>query len=150
MEGRAKALLSFSVPSFRHSQVAAPFFLSRQLPRFGKSTARHRGVQWLLTDMAAEIHAARLMIYHAACMLDEGRRITRYAATAKLFATHMANRVADRAVQVHSGMGYVRELPVERYYHDPGLVRIVEGTGEIQKIIIGRGLMIKRYGEEPA
>jgi acyl-CoA dehydrogenase len=91
--------------------------------------------------MATEIYAARQMLYHAAHLRDQGKRITREAAMAKLFCTEMGCRVADMAVQIHGGMGYMKELPVEMFYRDLRLYRIFEGTSEIQRIVIARDLL---------
>lgn len=109
-----------------------------QRRQFGRPIADFQAIQHMLADAATELHAARLMVYHAAWQMDQGRRVPQEAAMAKLFATEMAGRVADRAVQVHGGMGYVSELPVERMYREVRLLRIVEGTSEIQRRIIAK------------
>jgi len=109
--------------------------------QFGRPIAANQGVQWPLADAATEIHAARLMVYDAAMRLDAGERVTERVAMAKLFATEMLGRVADTAVQLHGGMGYMKELWIERAYRDARIYRIYEGTSEIQRIVIAAALL---------
>lgn len=112
---------------------------SRQ--QFGAPIAVHQAIQWMLADAAIGIHAARLMVRDAAARLDRGDRVTAEAAMAKLFATEHLGRVADAAVQIHGGMGYMRELWIERAYRDARIYRIYEGTSEIQRVVIAAGLL---------
>jgi acyl-CoA dehydrogenase len=92
--------------------------------------------------MATQIYAGREMLYHAACLRDaKGESVIKEAAMVKLFCTEMANRVADMAVQIHGGMGYMKDYPVERFYRDLRLTRIYEGTSEIQRLVIARELL---------
>jgi alkylation response protein AidB-like acyl-CoA dehydrogenase len=109
--------------------------------QFGKPIGANQAIQWMLADAATEIHAARLMMYDAASRADRGERITDRAAMAKLFATEMLGRVADAAVQIHGGMGYMRELWIERAYRDARITRIYEGTSEIQRVVIAGALL---------
>ncbi|TMB75120.1 MAG: acyl-CoA dehydrogenase [Chloroflexi bacterium] len=109
--------------------------------QFGKPIATNQAIQWMLADAATEIHAARLMVYDASARADKGERITQRAAMAKLFATEMLGRVADNAVQVHGGMGYMRELWIERAYRDARITRIYEGTSEVQRMVIAGALL---------
>ena len=109
--------------------------------QFGKPIAVHQAIQWLLADAAIGIHGARLMVYDAASRADRGERITDRAAMTKLYATELLDRVADAAVQVHGGMGYMRELWIERAYRDARIYRIYEGTSEIQRLVIAAGLL---------
>ena len=109
--------------------------------QFGKPIAANQAIQWMLADAATEIHAARLMVYDAAARADKGERITQRAAMTKLFATEMLGRVADAAVQIHGGMGYMRELWIERAYRDARITRIYEGTSEVQRMVIAGGLL---------
>jgi acyl-CoA dehydrogenase len=109
--------------------------------QFGRPIAANQAIQWMLADAATEIHAARLMVYDAASRLDRGERITERAAMTKLFATEMLGRVADAAVQVHGGMGYMKELWIERAYRDARIYRIYEGTSEIQRLVIADALL---------
>jgi acyl-CoA dehydrogenase len=109
--------------------------------QFGKPIAANQAIQWMLADAATEIHAARLMVYDAGSRADRGERITDRAAMTKLFATEMLGRVADAAVQIHGGMGYMRELWIERAYRDARITRIYEGTSEIQRLVIAGALL---------
>jgi alkylation response protein AidB-like acyl-CoA dehydrogenase len=114
---------------------------SKERETFGKPIARHEAIQWMLADAATEIQAARLMVYYAAWLKEQGRPFTQQAAMAKLFATEMAERVCRNAIQVHGGYGYSRDYPVERIYRDARLMTIGEGTSEIQRIVIARKLL---------
>ena len=109
--------------------------------QFGKPIAVHQAIQWMLADAAVGIHAARLMVYDTAARIDRGERVTDRAAMAKLFATEHLGRVADAAVQIHGGMGYMRELWIERAYRDARIYRIYEGTSEIQRVVIASNLL---------
>lgn len=106
--------------------------------QFGQPIAAYQGIQWMIADSATELEAARWLTYNAAWRIDEGERIPRETAMAKLYATEMVGRVADRAVQIHGGMGVMRELPVEGFYRDVRVMRIYEGTSEIQRLVISR------------
>ncbi len=115
---------------------------SRQRVQFGKPIGEFQSVQNMLADMATQIYAARQMVYHAACLRDtRGSAVVKEAAMVKLFITETANRVADMAVQIHGGMGYMKDYPVERFFRDLRLTRIYEGTSEIQRIVIARELL---------
>jgi len=117
---------------------------ARQRVQFGKPIGEFQMIQAMLADMATEVYAGRQMLYHAAALRDEGRRITREASMVKLFCTEMVGRVADKAIQIHGGMGYMKDLPVEMYYRDVRLYRIFEGTSEIQRLVIARDLLSER------
>ncbi|MCE7938351.1 acyl-CoA dehydrogenase [bacterium] len=108
---------------------------------FGKAIAEHQAIQFMLADMATRIHAARLLTLRAALKADRGERFTAEASMAKLYASETANFVTDKAVQVHGGMGYSKELPVERYYRDARITEIYEGTSEIQRLVIARHVL---------
>ena len=95
----------------------------------------------MLADSEVEIHAARMMVYHAAWKIDAGQRASHEAAIVKLFCSEMCNRVIDRAVQVHGGMGYMKEFEIERMYRDARILRIYEGTSEVQRMIIAEDLL---------
>jgi len=116
---------------------------AKQRVQFGKPIGENQAIQWMLADMATEIHAARLMTYHAAWKLDQGEKVSREAAMVKLYASEVANRIADKAVQIHGGMGYMKEHVVERYYRDARILPIYEGTNEIQRLVIARDLLRK-------
>ena len=108
---------------------------------FGQPIAHFQAIQFMLADMATAIHAARLMVYYAAWLKDQGRPFAQAAAMAKLYATEMAEKVARDAIQIHGGYGYSREYPVERMYRDVRLMTIGEGTSEIQRLVIARRLL---------
>lgn len=115
---------------------------AKQRVQFGRPIAEFQAVQIMLADMATQIYAGRQMLYHAACLRDtKGESVIKEAAMVKLFCTEMANRVADMAVQIHGGMGYMKDYPVERFYRDLRLTRIYEGTSEIQRLVIARELL---------
>ena len=115
---------------------------AKQRVQFRRPIAQFQAIQFMLADMATQIYAGRQMLYHAAWLRDQkGSAVIKEASMVKLFCTEMANRVADMAVQIHGGMGYVKDFPVERYYRDLRLTRIYEGTSEIQRLVIARQLM---------
>jgi acyl-CoA dehydrogenase len=106
--------------------------------QFGEPIANFQLIQAMIADSEAEAYAARSMVLDAAQRRDAGERVTRQAACAKLFASEMVGRVADRAVQIHGAAGYMAEYPVERLYRDVRLFRIFEGTSQIQQLVIAR------------
>ena len=109
---------------------------------FGRPIAEHQAIAFKLADMQTEIRAARLLTYEAAWMEDEGLQVTAAGARAKLYASGVANRVTDAALQVLGGRGYMKdESPVERYYRDARVTEIYEGTSEIQRLVISRAIM---------
>jgi len=109
--------------------------------QFDQPIANFQAVQWMLADSAVEISAARLLVQRAAFVKDTGEEVTRAASMAKLYASETAVRVANRAVQIHGGYGYVKEYPVERAYRDAKICTIGEGTSEIQRLVIARQLL---------
>ena len=108
---------------------------------FGEPLANRQAIQWMIADARTEIDAAILLTQRAAWMKERGGRFSRQAAMAKVFATEMAWRVCDHAVQIHGGYGYTTEYPVERHLRDVRVTRIYEGTSEIQRIVISRDLL---------
>jgi alkylation response protein AidB-like acyl-CoA dehydrogenase len=119
--------------------VARAYALERR--QFGKRIADFQAIQWKLADMATELDAARLLIYRAAWLKQEGRPHTEEGAKAKLFASEMARRQTAEAIQVLGGYGYTKEFPVERYYRDAKVTEIYEGTSEIQRLVIARSIL---------
>ncbi|MEF2094646.1 acyl-CoA dehydrogenase family protein [Bacillus sp. CFBP9009] len=109
--------------------------------QFGKPIADNQAIQWMLADMATETEAARALTMMAAQKIDEGKKVIKEASMAKLFASDVFNRVADKAVQIHGGIGYMAEYPVERFYRDARITKIYEGTNEIQRLIIARNVL---------
>jgi len=115
---------------------------ARRRTQFGQPLAQFQLIQAKLADMATELRAARLLVYSAARLKDAGAaRVTLESSMAKLFATEMAHRVIDQAVQIHGGLGVVRGSPIERLYREARAPRIYEGTSEIQRLIIARQLL---------
>ena len=126
--GIAQAALDASLDWVRQRQVG------------GQPLADYQGIQWKLADMATELQAARLMTEDAARKRAEGASFSLAASMAKLFASEVAGRIADQALQIHGGYGYSAALPLERYVRDLRVMRIYEGSSEIQRTIIGRTL----------
>jgi butyryl-CoA dehydrogenase len=109
--------------------------------QFGRPIADFQGLQWILADMATQIETARLHVYSAAGMKDAGAPFKKESAMAKLVASEVAMWVTTKAIQVHGGIGYMKDLPVERYFRDAKLLEIGEGTSEIQRTVIAREIL---------
>jgi alkylation response protein AidB-like acyl-CoA dehydrogenase len=109
--------------------------------QFGQPIASFQAIQWKLADNATRIEAARLLTYRAAYLKDRGRRTTLESAMAKLYASEIAVRAADDAVQIHGGYGFVKDYPAEKFFRDVKLTTIGEGTSEIQRLVIARQLL---------
>jgi len=108
---------------------------------FGKPIGDFEAIRWMLADIQTELQAARLLVHRAAVLADRGRPYGREASIAKLFASEVATRACNKAVQIHGGYGYTREFPVERYLRDAKLCEIGEGTSEVQRTVISRELL---------
>ncbi|MDE0110811.1 MAG: acyl-CoA dehydrogenase, partial [Albidovulum sp.] len=109
--------------------------------QFGRRIGEFQMIQAMLADSAAEIAAARLNLYHAAWLVDQGRQMNEKISMVKLQASEMLCRVADRAVQIFGGSGYEKSLPIERYYRDSRIFRIFDGTSEIHRSVLARGIL---------
>ena len=114
---------------------------SKERKAFGKPISQHQAIQFKLADMATQIEAARLLVFKAAWLKDEGMAYAHASAMAKLYASEVAMSVTVEAVQVHGGYGYVKEYHVERLMRDAKITQIYEGTSEIQRIVISRGVL---------
>lgn len=114
---------------------------AKERVQFGKPIARQQAVQFMIADMATEIYAARIMVYHGAWKADRGERFSVEAAMVKRYCSDMAIHVVDRALQIHGGMGFMKETGIERVYRDARILAIYEGTNEIQRIIIAEELL---------
>ncbi len=116
---------------------------ANQRVQFGKPIAKLQAIQWMLAEMATEIYSMESILYRTAWMCDKGIPYSREAAMTKLYCSEAAGRCVDKAVQIHGGMGYMREYPIERFYRDARITRIYEGTNEIQKLVIARDVLKK-------
>ena len=114
---------------------------SRQRRQFGVPIARHQAIGGMIADMATQLEAARLMVYRSATLRDKNGPFSLASAMAKLFASETSTKVTDMAVQIHGGYGYSRLYPVERYYRDARVTRIYEGTSEIHRMVISKGIL---------
>jgi alkylation response protein AidB-like acyl-CoA dehydrogenase len=114
---------------------------ARLRKQFGRPISEFQAIQHKLVDMATKIDASRLLTYRAAKMIDAGKRVTRESAMAKLFASESAVWIANEAVQIHGGYGFIKDYPVEKFYRDVKLCTIGEGTSEIQRLVIARQLL---------
>ena len=125
------------------AQVAyeASVAYAKEREAFGQKIAEFQAIKWMIADMAVRIEAARLLVYSAAAKKDRHERFTREAAMAKLFASETAMWVTEKAIQVHAGIGYSKELPIERYFRDAKITEIYEGTSEIQRLVIARSAL---------
>ena len=110
---------------------------------FGVPIVKHQAIQFKLADMATRVEASRLLVASAAAKYEAGERADVEAGIAKLFCSETALEVATEAMRIHGGYGYTKELPVERYFRDAPLLIIGEGTNEIQRIVIARGLLAR-------
>lgn len=114
---------------------------SKQRVQFGRLISQFQAIQFMLSDMATEIEAARFLIYNAAWHYDQKRRVSKEVAMAKLFASEMSFRVVHKALQIHGGYGYMKEYPIERMYRDQRATEIYEGTSEVQRMVIANQLL---------
>ncbi|GAA1763183.1 acyl-CoA dehydrogenase family protein [Luedemannella helvata] len=123
----------------RALQMAIDYANTRET--FGAKISSYQAIQWMIADAETELEAARWLILRAAWTVDQGLDARHASSHAKLFGANMANRVVDKVLQIHGGMGYTRELPIERMYRQARLLRIFEGTDEMQRLIISRDLL---------
>jgi butyryl-CoA dehydrogenase len=113
---------------------------AKQRQQFGRPIGKFQAIRWMIADMATEVDAARLLVYRAAFLEDNKLPYSKEAAIAKLFASEIAMRATNKAIQIFGGYGYIREYPVERYFRDVKLCQIGEGTSEVQRIVISKKL----------
>jgi len=132
----AALALGMACGAYEHSLKYA-----KQRSQFGKPLAEFQAIQFKLADMATEIEAARLLILHACQLKEQGKKTTKESSMAKLYASEVAVRVANEAVQIHGGYGFTKDFPVEKFYRDVKLCTIGEGTSEIQRIVIARQIL---------
>jgi acyl-CoA dehydrogenase len=123
---------------------------SKERVQFGVPIAMHQAIQFMIADMATKIHAARLMTWQAATLLDQGKRNTLESSHAKRFAADSAMEIATDAVQVYGGYGFIKEYPVEKLMRDAKIMQLYEGTSQIQRLVIARETLLPRRVEAPA
>ena len=137
--GTAAGAVGVARAAFEHAVEYA-----RERVQFGQPIAMNQGVNFLIADMAAEIEAARLLVWQAAWLLDQGERATLQSSYAKRFAADTAMKVTTDAVQIFGGYGYIKEFPVEKLMRDAKLFQIYEGTSQIQRLVIAREIFLPR------
>jgi alkylation response protein AidB-like acyl-CoA dehydrogenase len=140
LDGGRISIAALSVGTAQGAYDAALRY-SMQRKQFGRPISEFQSIQNKLADMATEIDAARLLTYRAGWMKDQGQRVTKESAMAKLFSSEIAVRVTNEAVQIHGGYGFIKDYPVEKFYRDVKLCTIGEGTSEIQRLVIARQLL---------
>ncbi|HUN65339.1 MAG TPA: acyl-CoA dehydrogenase family protein [Bacteroidota bacterium] len=116
---------------------------AKERKQFDVPISQFEAVQFMLAEMAVTVYAMESIVYRTAAAYDEGKSISRQSASVKLFCSEGLDKIADLAVQVHGGMGYSREMPIERFYRDSRINRIFEGTNEIQKIVVAKDVLKK-------
>lgn len=114
---------------------------SKERMQFGQTISSFQMVQEMLVEMAVEIQAARLLVYQAASLKDQGKPFVKESSMCKLYASETAMRCSNKALQIHGGYGYTKDYPIERYFRDAKITEIYEGTNEIQKLIIAKSLL---------
>jgi len=140
LDGGRISIAALSVGTAQGAYEAALKY-SKQRIQFGRPISEFQSIQNKLADMATEIDAARLLTYRAGWMKDHGQRVTKESSMAKLFASEIAVRATNEAVQIHGGNGFTKDYPVEKFYRDVKLCTIGEGTSEIQRLVIARQLL---------
>ncbi|MEJ5306552.1 MAG: acyl-CoA dehydrogenase family protein [Ignavibacteria bacterium] len=114
---------------------------SKERQQFGKSISEFQAIQFKLADMKTMIEAARLLVYRAAALKDQGKDVSYEASLAKLYASEIAVKITEQALQIHGGYGFTKDFPVEKFYRDVKLTTIGEGTSEIQRLIIAKSIL---------
>jgi alkylation response protein AidB-like acyl-CoA dehydrogenase len=142
---RSRPAVGAQAVGIAHAALDASVAYARERQQFGQPIAAFQGIQFMLADMAMQVHAARLMVHHAAALVDGGHTATSLESSmAKCFASDAAMKVATDAVQIFGGYGYTREYPVERFMRDAKITQIYEGTNQIQRTVIARELLSPR------
>ena len=118
---------------------------AKERKQFGQPIGENQAIQWMLAEMTMDIYSMESMIYRTAWMCDESIKFSRESAIVKTFCSEAADRVIDKALQIHGGIGYMKDYPLERMYRDSRINRIFEGTNEVQRLIIARSIL-KRGG----
>ncbi|MBD3287855.1 acyl-CoA dehydrogenase [candidate division KSB1 bacterium] len=116
---------------------------AKERKQFGKSIADNQAIQWMLSDMCSDIYAMESIVYRTAWMCDQGMKFSRQSAIVKTFCSEKADEIIHKAIQIHGGIGYMKDFPLERMYRDSRINLIFEGTNEIQRMIIARDILKK-------
>jgi hypothetical protein len=140
LDGGRVSIAALSIGMAQGAYDAALAY-SKIRKQFSRPISEFQAIQHKLVDMATDLDASRLLTYRAASMINQGKRVTRESAMAKLFASEAAVRIANEAVQIHGGYGFIKDYPVEKFYRDVKLCTIGEGTSEIQRLVIARQLL---------
>ena len=114
---------------------------SKERKQFGKPICANQGIQWYIAEMATSIETARMLLFEAATLREQGKPYSKQAAMSKLYCSKVAREVTNLALQIHGGYGYMKEYTVERLYRDAKITEIYEGTSEIQKIVIAKQVL---------
>ena len=139
----SRIIIGAQAVGIAHAAMEASLTYAQQRHQFGKPIAEFQAIQWMLAEMATRISAARLLLYHAADLKRQGEPFSRESAMAKLFASEVATSATSKAIQIHGGIGYFKEMPLERYFRDAKVTEIYEGTSEIQKMVIARDMLTR-------
>ncbi len=140
LDGGRISIASLSVGIAQGAYESAVKY-AKERQQFGKPIAEFQAIQFKLADMATQIEAARLLTLQAAALKDAGKKVTKQSAMAKMYASEVAVRVSEEAVQIHGGYGYTKDYPAEKYWRDSKLCTIGEGTSEIQRLVIAKQLL---------
>ena len=140
LDGGRIAIASLSV-GIAQAALEHSVKYAKQRKQFGKALAEFQAIQFKIADMAAEVEAARLLTYRAAKLKDDGKDFKFAASMAKYYASEIATKATNEAVQIHGGYGFIKEFPVEKLYRDVKLMTIGEGTSEVQKMVMARQLV---------
>jgi alkylation response protein AidB-like acyl-CoA dehydrogenase len=140
LDGGRISIAALSVGIAQGAYEAALAY-SQERHQFDQAISKFQGISFKLADMATKIEAARLLTYRAGDLKNRGKSVTRESAMAKLYASEIAVEVANDAVQIFGGYGYIKDFPAEKYYRDAKLCTIGEGTSEIQKLVIARTIL---------
>ncbi len=140
LDGGRISIAAFALGTAQGAYEAALKY-SKEREQFDQLICEFQAIQWMLADMATEIEAARLLTFKAAYLADQKKRVTKESAMAKLYASEVAVRAAEKCVQIHGGYGFITDYPAEKFYRDAKLATIGEGTSEIQRFIIARNIL---------
>jgi acyl-CoA dehydrogenase len=139
--GKGRYLIPSNAVGIAERALAMAIEYANTRETFGRTIGSNQAIQWMIADSEVELEAARWLILKAAWTVDQGWDPRHASSMAKLYGANMVNNVVDRVMQIHGGMGYTRELPIERWYRQVRLMRIYEGTDEMQRLIISRDLL---------